>query len=641
MNQDLLEIISKYQTPDDSLSQKDKEKISRYIPVPTDYEILWADIATFGGHPSGVVITDRALIIKAHQRDVKALNKEIKKKNKSVEKEDRQSKVPYLYQIIPWDYYYPEEYDVEIIDSLQNQFVYSLNANNEEIIRFHSKPLYEILLQYKNLCIRRSNKLRDVSETIVFSAQNTIGAESTMFAATYGASNTKTGHGIYAEEAGSALDRLHGERSTVIGRDNARNGADKIVGVGGQSVQCKYYSTAAESVDACFQRGSNGSLQFRYFDLDGNPMKIEVPKDQYADAIRKMESHIEKGEVAGVSDPQQASEIIREGRITYQQAVNLAKAGTIESLSYDTAKAAVNCLSVLGVSAVVTFALIYWNERDLKKAAKGAIVCSAQIYGLSVAASVLSAQLSKTGLMGWLENAFSKLIQKLPSKFTNSLANSYRIFAGKTVATGAEAQASFAKFLSANTITIAAIALVFSLPDTYRVIRGYISTAQYVKNISTLFASLAGSVAASAGTGAAIGSSAGPLGTAAGFGAGMVGGFVAGGVARLIGNLIIEDDSVLFGRMFNAILMNKAMEYMLSEEEIKRLIELLNEDKKGLKKLQKSFIKSKSQANDISTYLDPLIREAVKGRKKLLKRVEIKLEKRIGNQIFREGAYEV
>lgn len=370
INQDFLEIISKYKTPDDSMSQKDKEKISRYIPVPSDYEILWADISAFGGHPSGVVITDRALIIKAHQRDVKILNKEIKKKNKSVEKEDRQSKVPYLYQIIPWEYYYPEEYDVEIVDSLQNQFVYSLNANNEEIIRFHSKPLYEILLQYKNLCIRRSNKIRDVSETIVFSAQNTIGVESTMFAATYGAGNTKTGHGIYAEEAGSVLDRLHGERSTVIGRDNARNGADKIVGVSGQSVQCKYYHTAAESVDACFQKGTDGSLQFRYFDLDGNPMKIEVPKDQYTDAINKMESHIENGEVAGVSDPKQASEIIREGRITYQQAVNLAKAGTIESLSYDTAKAAVNCLSVLGVSAVVTFALIYWNEKDLKKAAK-------------------------------------------------------------------------------------------------------------------------------------------------------------------------------------------------------------------------------------------------------------------------------
>lgn len=642
MNHDLYMIVSELVEKTGALSQKEKEKICRYIPVPTDYDILWADISAYGGHPSGVVITDHALIIKSHRSDVKAFNKEIKKNNKIVDKEERQNKVPYLYQIIPWEYYNPEEYTIKAIESSKEGTVYSIIANKDEIIRFHSKSLFEVLSKYKRVRKKENtNILRDVAESATISAQNTVNVEAAFFSATYGASNSKTGHGIYAEEAGSVLDRMHGERSTVVGRDNAKNGADKIVGISGQSVQCKYCKTATESVNACFKEGSGGKQIFRYYDLEGKPMQIEVANDQYVDAVREMESHIRNGEVPGVSDPQQASEIIRKGRVTYQQAVNLAKAGTIQSLTYDTATAAVNCLSVFGVSAAITFAIVFWRERNLKKAAKNALICGAQIYGLSVAASVLSAQLSRTGLMLWLENTFTKLIQKLPQKFSHSVANAFRLYAGKTLVTGAEMQTSFAKFLSANTITIIAIALVFSLPDTYRVFRSYISTAQYVKNISSLFASIAGSVGASVAAGAAFGSAGGPLGTVVGFAAGVAGGMVAGGTVRLIGNLIIEDDSVLFGRMFNALLMNRAMDYMLSEEEAQKLIELLNEDKKGLKKLQKSFIKSKHQANDISQYLDRLIKQVIAERKRISKRVELRLEKRIGRSIIKEAAYEM
>ena len=45
-----------------------------------------------------------------------------------------------------------------------------------------------------------------------------------------------------------------------------------------------------------------------------------------------MQNRIDKGQIKGVTN---AEDIIRKGHFTYEQAKNLAKAGTIESLTYD------------------------------------------------------------------------------------------------------------------------------------------------------------------------------------------------------------------------------------------------------------------------------------------------------------------
>ena len=58
----------------DSPTILDKEtvkKIRRLLPVPNEHRILWADIGSFGGYPSGVVITDRAIILKASREEAK------------------------------------------------------------------------------------------------------------------------------------------------------------------------------------------------------------------------------------------------------------------------------------------------------------------------------------------------------------------------------------------------------------------------------------------------------------------------------------------------------------------------------------------------------------------------------------------
>ena len=132
-----------------------------------------------------------------------------------------------------------------------------------------------------------------------------------------------------------------GEQSTVVGRDNAKNGPDKIVN--SAPIQCKYYKTAYSSVSACFKKNPDtGVKEFRYFDLSGEAMGIEVPADQYSQAIEYMKTRIRDGQVPGVTDPNAAYGIVRKGKLTYNQALNLAKAGTVESITFDAATGAVN-----------------------------------------------------------------------------------------------------------------------------------------------------------------------------------------------------------------------------------------------------------------------------------------------------------
>lgn len=47
-------------------------------------------------------------------------------------------------------------------------------------------------------------------------------------------------------------------------------------------------------------------------------MQIEVPSDKYDDAVRAMKSRIERGEVPGVSNPNEAENIVRKGSFTYE-----------------------------------------------------------------------------------------------------------------------------------------------------------------------------------------------------------------------------------------------------------------------------------------------------------------------------------
>lgn len=623
----LKKLIDDLPAPKKELNEKRLRRIREYMPVPNDHVVLWADMLSFGGYPAGVVITDRAMIVKATRDEVKAQNAEAKKRGKSTG--EKQPKVKTIYRMIPWEYYSPDDYEVVAVAHGRKGTRYVIKSTGEPIAQFGSSDLYRLFSEYK-AGVEEQRAIADaIVENATFSAIDSLNVEGVMFNAAYGADQTKTGHGIYAEEAGAILDKIHGEQSTVVGRDNAKNGPDKIVNAA--PVQCKYCKTANASVNTCFRTNpTTGLKEFRYFDLSDSPMKIEVASDQYAQAIEYMKARITEGSVKGVSDPNAAYDIIRKGRLSYAQARNLAKAGNIDSIRFDAATGAVTCLSALGISAVVTFAQVMWSTKDPKKAARYAIVAGLKVYGLSFAGGIIASQISRTGLMNAVRPMATNLSRSLSPKTVQAIINSFRALAGKKAIYGAAAQKSFAKFLGSNLVTEGIMFVVFAVPDTYKLLEGRVSGAQYTKNMASLLLSFAGAIVGTALAGRVIGrtvgSIAGPKGAAIGMGGGLVVGGIAGGATKAVGDMIHEDDGVITTRMFNAVLINVIMDYMLSEQEQSRLIEMLDADSKPLRKLQENILKTETQEKAIRQYLEPKAESIIAARKTISEEDEADLE---------------
>lgn len=113
--------------------------------MPTDYKILWADIGSFGGYPAGVVTADRAIIVKALREEAKHNKTQIKEENKKKNAKEKVKAPKAIYQIIPWEYYSPEDYDVAALKDDKDYVHYVLEAGRTELARFSSKGLYSML----------------------------------------------------------------------------------------------------------------------------------------------------------------------------------------------------------------------------------------------------------------------------------------------------------------------------------------------------------------------------------------------------------------------------------------------------------------------------------------------------------------
>ena len=85
----------------------------------------------------------------------------------------------------------------------------------------------------------------------------------------------------------------------------------------GVVIQTRYCLSASASIDAAFDNGV-----YRY-----PGQVIEVPKDQYGDAVRIMRGRISEGQVQGVTDPNMAERLVIKGHYTYDEAVRIARTG--------------------------------------------------------------------------------------------------------------------------------------------------------------------------------------------------------------------------------------------------------------------------------------------------------------------------
>lgn len=391
--------------------------------------------------------------------------------------------------------------------------------------------------------------------------------------------NAEQGAGYAAEMANDLLDRMHGVDSHIVGNDNAENGADRWVN--GQLVQCKYCQSAADSLRNAFNPGGG---KYRYIDKDtGQLMQVEVPSDQYEEAVELMRKYIQDNRVPGVTNPDDAVKLVRKGRIDYKTACNIAKAGNIDSILFDSAKGAIVGLSALGISGAIVFAKAIWDGEDVQQAMDEALVSGLQAGGVGFASYVLSAQLFRTNAAKLLQVPARAMVDLLPKGSAKKMLPALR--SGNAAQTVNKDMLATA--IRSQVIAAAATVLVMSSGDIINCFRGRISGKQLFKNMTILSGSVGSGLLGGAGgayAGAALGMAiAGPAGMAIGakVGAvvgGMTGGAAGGSATKAAMDALIEDDAVQMVGILESRIVPLTQQYLLSEEELSIVLDDLQRE---------------------------------------------------------------
>lgn len=414
------------------------------------------------------------------------------------------------------------------------------------------------------------------------------------------------GHGFAAERANNLFDKFTGHDAEIVGDNNAKNGADRLVD--GIYIQSKYCATGSRCINECFEEGGKGN--FRYM-FDGKPMQIEVPSDKYEDALRAMEEKIRRGQVEGVSNPEEAKNIVRKGHFTYAQAKNIAKAGTVESLTYDAVNGMVVAGTAMGITAAITLATSIWNGEDFDNAIKIATYSGIKVSGTAFVTSVIAAQLSKAGLNSALVGSSEAIVSMMGPKASALLINGFREAAGNaTKIYGAAAMKSAAKILRGNIITSGVSFILLTSVDVANIFRGRISGEQLFKNMVGTMATLGGGTGGWA-VGAAAGSTILPgIGTVVG---GIVGAVIAGSAAGTASNAVmkefISDDADDMVKIIQDVFTDMASEYLLNNKEAEKSVDRLKEKLDG--KILKDMYASSDRKEFARKLLTPIIEKEV------------------------------
>ena len=428
--------------------------------------------------------------------------------------------------------------------------------------------------------------------------------------------HARQGHGFAAERANNLYDNLTGHDAKIVGDDNAKNGADRIVD--GIYIQSKYCQTGRKCINECFDKDG----QFKYM-IDGKPMQIEVPSDKYDEAVNAMKEKIRNGQIKGVTDESEAENIVRKGHFTYAQAKNIAKAGTVESLTYDSVNGIITAASAFGVTVTISFATSIWNGEDVDKALKIAAYSGLKVGGTAFITSVLASQLSKLGLNSALVSSSEAIVSMLGPKASAVLINAFRI--GSKPIYGAAAMKSAAKLLRSNAITTSITFVVLSAHDVADIFNGKISGKQFVKNVTKTGATIgAGTVGYIAGAAAGSSLSKKILGDSnnkylkmaslvTGIVVSTISGSVANKAADAVANVFMEEDADKMIKIIQDVFTELSSEYLLSAKEAEKSIDKLKD--KLDEKVLKNIFASNNREEFARDLLIPIIENETKKRK--------------------------
>lgn len=421
------------------------------------------------------------------------------------------------------------------------------------------------------------------------------------------------GHGFAAERAEHINDLFHRKDTKILGDDNVKNGADRLVN--GVEIQSKYCRSGSACIQECFENG-----KYRYYSKNGEPMQVEVPLDMYDDAVKAMKRRIDNREVDGITNPEDAEKIVKKGHYTYAQAKQIAKAGTIESLTFDAANGIIIAKDAIGVTALISFATSIWNGEDFEGALENAALSGMKVSGVSFLTTVISSQLARTSITTSARAGTDILVSKMGAKATSYIANALR---NGTNIYGAAAMNNVSKLLTGNIIASTVSLVVLSAGDIVDVFRGRISGEQLVKDVAVTGATIsggnarwvAGNAAGAIIGGAVAGAVTGGTGTATGaklgskvgaFLGSVTGGTVSGKIAHSALDNVIEDDAVKVMRIVEQEFVTICEQYLLTEKEVYGCL-LLLKDKLTNKELKNIYASSNREL-----YVQSLILECVK-----------------------------
>jgi hypothetical protein len=368
-------------------------------------------------------------------------------------------------------------------------------------------------------------------------------------------------HGYIAERYNDMVDSLHGKNVVpYAGGDNAPSGADRIVN--GQKIQTKYCHSAGKSVGAVF-RGENST--YGYFDNNGNPMPVEVPKDQYAQALKIMEDRIKArkidnvDKVPGSTEAEKAKNLVIKGHATYEQAKAMTKFGTFESLKFDIMDGSIIALKAGSVSLCINATMAYFHTKNPKEALRVAVIAGGKTAAKSLVIVVGAQQLHRLAVINSLVNRVD--ISALPMNMSNFIQKGY----------GVTTRGAANRALRGTIVTSIVVIAVTTGPDLLKMVRGRISGAQFIKNLAVATSGIAGGVVGSI-IGGSVLSPLGPVGVFIGKTAGgIIGGIFASQLTGKIASNLMEEDREVMLRIIKVQIEFLAKSFMLTSDEVSNM----------------------------------------------------------------------
>ena len=421
------------------------------------------------------------------------------------------------------------------------------------------------------------------------------------------------GHGFAFELVNNLTDRIKLNNATIVGNDNAPNGPDrKIINRFTKDVtwiQDKCYKTANESIEACFENG-----EFRYY-VNDKPMQIEVPKDQYEEAVQLMRKKIEAGQIKTVTDPDEANNIVKPSKYTYKQVQNLTKPLTVESLAYDAATGAITAGCAFGIGTVLCYAVNRIQGVERSAAIKEAAKESAQTGALVFVSSVLASQLTKTGVA----NAFKPAAEALAKKLGPKVAAEIIQVVGKEPVVPSTQKAllsKLTKIIQSSALISGTTSVVFAVPDAINMFQGRISKTQFVKNFVVTAVGIAAGTAGAIGGGVVANMLIPGVGTLPGeLVGGILAGWGAGWIANKIADYITDDDSDKVYEWLQDAFSQQCDDYLVTEEEAQNICERFSEQLND--KMMKDIYQHRNEEDYIKNLLTPFFEEEVAKREKI------------------------